>query len=314
MERAPQPSLTIRPVKRGDEAAALGLVFRGLVDKEQLDRTDELLAGGSPDDLLGAYRDGALVGAIYFQKQPGRVALVWYPRLVKGEVASTAVGLLDATRRRLRQQQFQLAQCLLRDVTATEEMVLQKSEFAPLAKLYYLVCGEESFPRDNPQGELTFEPLCSANRDGLQALIDATYQGTLDCPAMNGVRPTAEVLEGYKASGVFDPSRWLLVSHAGQSAGCLLLTDYPDQENWELIYMGLRPEFRGRGWGLVIARYAQWLVRQAGRRRLVLAVDAQNAPALRMYTAAGFRAWDRRRVFVWHGADNHARVTTDSPA
>ena len=38
--------------------------------------------------------------------------------------------------------------------------------------------------------------------------------------------------------------------------------------------------------------------RQAERKRLVLAVDAANEPALRMYAAAGFQAWDRRSVFV----------------
>jgi hypothetical protein len=78
----------------------------------------------------------------------------------------------------------------------------------------------------------------------------------------------------------------------------LLLADYPEQENWELLYVGLIPSARGHGWGREITRHAQWLTRQARRPRLVLAVDAANEPALRMYAALGFRAWERRRVFV----------------
>ena len=31
--------------------------------------------------------------------------------------------------------------------------------------------------------------------------------------------------------------------------GCLILTDYPEHAIWELIYMGVLPAARGRGWG-----------------------------------------------------------------
>ena len=44
----------------------------------------------------------------------------------------------------------------------------------------------------------------------------------------------------------------------------LLLADHPKARHWELMYMGLVPEVRGRGWGRQIARYAQWLA--AARR------------------------------------------------
>jgi GNAT superfamily N-acetyltransferase len=62
--------------------------------------------------------------------------------------------------------------------------------------------------------------------------------------------------------------------------------------------MGVLPAARGHGWGAGIVRYAQWLAGQAARGRLVLAVDAANAPALRMYAAAGFRQWDQTSVFL----------------
>jgi hypothetical protein len=45
-------------------------------------------------------------------------------------------------------------------------------------------------------------------------------------------------------------------------------------------------------------RYGQWLTGQAGRPRLVVAVDATNRPALDMYASEGFHAWDRRWVYV----------------
>ena len=66
----------------------------------------------------------------------------------------------------------------------------------------------------------------------------------------------------------------------------------------ELVYMGLVPEVRGHGWGLELVRRAQGIAGRCGRERLVLAVDAQNAPAVALYEAAGFVRWDERRAFM----------------
>jgi ribosomal protein S18 acetylase RimI-like enzyme len=62
--------------------------------------------------------------------------------------------------------------------------------------------------------------------------------------------------------------------------------------------MGLVPSARGCGWGRQIAQHAQYLVQRAQVERIVLAVDAANEPALRMYDRAGFKSWDRRTVYV----------------
>ncbi len=84
----------------------------------------------------------------------------------------------------------------------------------------------------------------------------------------------------------------------GRDVGCQLLADYEALDQWELVYLGLTPGARGNGWGLEAVRRAQGLVRTAGRKRLVLAVDEANWPAIAMYAAAGFEAWNRRAVFL----------------
>ena len=121
---------------------------------------------------------------------------------------------------------------------------------------------------------------------------------SLDCPHIEPARGIDDVLAGYRATGVFDPARWLIVGHQGNDVGCVLLADHPQLDQWELIYMGVVPEARGRRFGLGIARHAQWLARQAGRERLTLAVDAANSPALDVYAAAGFVIWDQCHVFL----------------
>jgi GNAT superfamily N-acetyltransferase len=112
------------------------------------------------------------------------------------------------------------------------------------------------------------------------------------------VQDCGDVLAGYRATSSFDPSRWFVARHSGQDVGCLLLADIADANQWLLVYMGLLPAARGRGLGIEMVRHAQWLCGQAGRARMVLAVDAENAPAVEIYAAAGFVAWDRRSVWL----------------
>jgi ribosomal protein S18 acetylase RimI-like enzyme len=74
------------------------------------------------------------------------------------------------------------------------------------------------------------------------------------------------------------------------------------------MYTGLIPEARGRGWGRQITQHAQWMARQAGIERIVLAVDSVNVPAIRMYQSTGFEMWDKRSVYVRFPASNRGSL------
>jgi ribosomal protein S18 acetylase RimI-like enzyme len=108
-----------------------------------------------------------------------------------------------------------------------------------------------------------------------------------------------DVLAGYRATGVFAAERWLLVEHGARDVGCLLLTDHPHTEQWELMYMGLIPAARGHGWGPRIVQHAQRLAAAARRHALSLAVDINNLPALRVYRQNGFCMLDQRRAMLY---------------
>jgi mycothiol synthase len=145
---------------------------------------------------------------------------------------------------------------------------------------------------------LELEPFAESQQQRLGALVERTYEGTLDCPRLNGQRKTSDVLAGYRAAGKYEPERWFLLRHGGRDVGCLLLTLHPAHQQWELVYIGLIPEVRGRRWGIEAVRRGQFLAGRAGATCLLLAVDAANEPATAMYASAGFTAWDRRSVLV----------------
>lgn len=294
----------IGPVSPEERAEALALVFGHLSADDRAQRVAVLLAGAKSgtvpmDGLLGGRRGGKLAGAVLSEVQPGRAALVWPPRLAPGEPGTTARRLMAATAEYLAGEGICIAYALLEPGTEDDGRRLREVGFEPIAELLYLLCPEESLPASPPASPVRFERYCPANHEGLARVVEATYEDTLDCPRLNGVREIDDVLAGYRATGVFSPERWLLVRHQGEDVGCLLLADHPEQESFELVYMGLVPFARGSGWGKDITRRAQWLTRKGGRRRLALAVDSANAPALRMYAMLGFHAWDRRKVYLW---------------
>ena len=295
-------SLRICPVSPENRPAALELAFDYLSPEERQRQIESISSASSTgkhpwEGLLGAYRSGKLVGSIFSQIQPGKYAQVWLPRLVQNEAAGTAVDLLRATVEWLEQGPVCMAQILLEAVAAEDEKTLSEGGFDYLTDLLYLVCLEDDFPHAALPCPLEFEDYNSQNQDRLARIVDATYQETLDCPKLNNLRQLDDVLAGYRATGEFLPGLWLIVRYENRDVGCLLLADHPKYENMELVYMGVIPENRGQHWGADIARRAQWVARQAGRPRLVLAVDASNRPAIEMYASVGFRTWDQRQIY-----------------
>jgi ribosomal protein S18 acetylase RimI-like enzyme len=278
---------------------ALQLVFRDQSPEERAQHVALIRQqAGDTEGLWGATRDGQLLGAVFSQLIPGRVGTIWPPRVEPSADDGIAGALLRLACEQLRERGATLVQCLLREVLPADLELLSVAGFQHFADLFYLVSQAADFPQTLPSTELEFQPYSRSIHDRFAAAVEATYEATQDCPRMNGLRAIEDVLTGYRGAGEFDPTRWLLVSHHGRDIGCLILADYPEQSNYELVYMGVIPGARGHAWGKVITQYAQWRAGQAGRERLVLAADTMNGPGLRMYAEAGFRAWDRRTVLI----------------
>ena len=297
------PGVRIQRASRARQTQVLWLLFRDDAADLRLARVHETMTLAGCDDsacqhLLAACRGGELVGAAWAQVMPGRAATVWPPRLVDAESELTRHRLVDELDCRLRDHGVHLAYALLPSSTAPDSKLLASHRFRHVADLLYLASSSEQFPLSRPKGPLEFVPYADCDRGRLARLIEETYRDTLDIPALNGLRHTGDVLDGYRQTGVFDPHRWLFITHQGQKVGCLLLTDHPEQGQWELMYMGLVTRARGNGFGFQITRHAQWLTRLAGRGTLMLAVDSQNGPAVATYAKAGFVECDRRSVFL----------------
>jgi len=129
--------------------------------------------------------------------------------------------------------------------------------------------------------------------------LDRSYEQTLDCPELCGLRATSDVLESHRATGQFDPRLWWLLLSAGEISGCLLLNPCPEQSTVELVYVGLARAVRGRQLGRRVLEYG--LARACANRahwEVACAVDDRNTGAKKLYDSLGFKPAARRVALV----------------
>lgn len=132
----------------------------------------------------------------------------------------------------------------------------------------------------------------------LGAALEESYEATLDCPELCGLRDTGDVIASHRGTGTFDPKLWWIVMLDGRPAGAMLFNPSPEQGSIELVYIGLSPALRGRGVGRQLVVHG--LAHLCGRREAWIncAVDRRNTPAMKLYDAIGFRAFAERMALV----------------
>jgi mycothiol synthase len=256
-----------------------------------------------------AYLDGEdIVVAAGCLESPGRTAVLFLRdgSLVEGDVSivDRLVGHVVAEESA---RDVRLLQCLVHPRDTVNAGVLRRASFREIATLRYLernmAADETAAVKDNLPPALLGRPLEwrtyeDARHDSFAELILATYRDSLDCPALTGLRHIDDIIAGHKAVGRFQPEHWLLLECGGEAAGCVLLVESPVRRALELTYMGVHPNWRGRGVGRVLLGRGLGLARCEEYEAVTLAVDAGNVPAVRLYDSFGFRETARRRAWV----------------
>jgi hypothetical protein len=162
--------------------------------QENLAQAVAAVAGG--DDSW----DGLLVagdshgGAIWVQPTPGNTAIVWPP----SPMAQAASSLFQAAAAFVDERGIALAQMIVAEDEGFTPQKLAACGFPKLADLLYLFTGLTHTNRRSSY-DAHFVPRAGDDPDRLAELVERTYIGTEDCPALDGIRPTSEVLAGYRA-------------------------------------------------------------------------------------------------------------------
>jgi ribosomal protein S18 acetylase RimI-like enzyme len=298
-------SLAIAPAQPAELEEAFRLIFRHLPEAEREGRVVNalhLVRQGELDlqGVLLATVDGVPVGALACLPVPGASGLLWPPQAVEGPARTEAEdALVQRATTWLRQGGAKLAQCLLAPEEVSLGEPLLRNGFAHLTALCYMRHDLALSTDPAPSGRLQFVSYCDLLTPSIfHRTLLRTYVGTHDCPEITGVRTAEEIVTGHRAQGKYDPGRWWLVRAGRQPIGVLLLSEVPEWAAWDVAYVGVVPEGRGRGYGREMMHRALAEARADGVARVTLAVDKRNRPAWNLYTDLGFEPHERREVFL----------------
>ncbi|HUU82129.1 MAG TPA: GNAT family N-acetyltransferase [Phycisphaerae bacterium] len=251
--------------------------------------------------VVRAARAASLVSAAMLIESPGRLGSVFVPAGdLSGSQGAATVAALRVLQQHARSTSLTLLQSLLGAEERRQSPVFARAGFELLADLAYLDRPAEAPHPDpaKPPG-LEFLPFRSESEPLFVEVLARTYQDSRDCPRLTGVRRTEDVLAAHRASGIHDPNHWLLLKIGGRPVGVLLLAGVPDRNAFEVVYVGVVPEARGRRIGDLLLDRAVDICRRNGNADLTLAVDGNNEPALRLYRRWRFREVSRRQAWIW---------------
>ncbi|MFW6061963.1 MAG: GNAT family N-acetyltransferase [Planctomycetota bacterium] len=280
----------------------------------------QFLAGGSGRDVLADVRADSLVrllrarggGWLWWCRRMGRLravavvipnegrtGVVFYSSPHMPGVDADALG--EAIRRAsadaIADGELTLVQALIRPESRGERDALLRGGFQELAELIYLRKELEAAPSAPEQGPVSWRSWGEYDQQELAEVIAATYEDSLDCPRLAGLRDVEDTIVGHKASGNFRRDWWWIVHWAGEPAGCLLANEGRGGTA-EVVYLGVVPAFRGRGlgrWMLAKVAGEAW---RAQMPAVTLAVDSANSYAVDLYIREGFRETMRRLACI----------------
>lgn len=267
--------------------------------------------GLSLDGLWAGYADQAPACAALIIPGIGRTAVLFSSPIPASQRIKLSCDLVSTAIADLDSREVCLIQSLLDPAQHREEQALVQAGFQRLASLVYMrrSChtGLDAAASGQAAGDsiqldgrpLSVLPWRDDLHDAFGRAIEASYQATLDCPGLVGVRRIEDIIAGHRAVGRFDPALWSAFYWDGQPAGVLLLNPLVDRRELELVYLGLAPAFRGKGLARRLMQRALFTARARGDGGIHLAVDQANAPAMKLYQHLGFRATSRKLAMIY---------------
>ncbi len=230
---------------------------------------------------------------------PGRTSTMLLSPGIAEPRLRGAVGMLMRESQRLAAQRgVQLLQGMVAPECADEALLYAGSGMRHLADLLYMQSEVGVLPPRPPALDIHWECYGESTHALFARVIEQTYERSLDCGSLNGVRHIEDILASHKATGNFDPELWRVGMIGADPVGAILLGYMEEQEANELVYMGCLPSCRNRGYGSALLAHGVDLTLSRGVTRMTLSVDEKNAPARKLYRGFGFHQTARRSVWI----------------
>ena len=252
------------------------------------------------DELWVAHRCGDPLAAMLIVPSPGRTAMAFLSPVPERLEDATAVNLVRTVCQAQDAAKVRIIQALLDPGQRNTSNVLSQAGFHDLAKLVYMQRTAQATPTP-----LEFEDSIQCvhwsnqQRAHFANAIAASYQGTLDCPGLLGLRHIDDIIAGHRGTGQFRPELWFALHRHGEPVGVMLLNLIAHAGSMELVYLGVSPSWRGRGIGRRLLAHGLAVATEYAVRTVILAVDRSNKPALRMYRSMKFTSTAQKLAMIY---------------
>ena len=173
--------------------------------------------------------------------------------------------------------------------------LFEDAGFTKLATLHYMEWNARTIQSHIAQTTIaTFCETSACTDNVLETILKETYIDSLDCPAIHDKRDVKDIIKSHQG---FDPeavSLWCIIFLEDEPAGVLLLNQPKNEQYLELAYLGITPMMRGKGLAKEAMDHAVNHAIERGCKRIILAVDGSNTPAIRLYKKANFHETAKR--------------------
>ncbi|MBA2116046.1 GNAT family N-acetyltransferase [Bremerella alba] len=283
--------------------AALWLATGGRSRHAHRGRVTALLAAEkqgkiSFDGLMTATRGNRVVASIWCLIQPGKIGSVWGPGILSEESDSTADLLVRKAIQFGKQHGCHLLQSLVGQENPTAGKLLVRSGFQSITLLSHLEALTEDVHAEPPRGDLQFQRCDDFQSEAFRSLIAQTYDNSLDCPELDGLRDVEDVLDGYYATSGLSTDHWYTLEHGSETIGVVITAHHVEPQQLELIYFGLTPRFRRMGLGSEMIRFVLELAQSMGCRSTITGADQRNTPAMALYREFGFQQAEAKELYL----------------
>ena len=286
--------MTISSANTTEFAEAFALLYGWSMEEQEggIAHAFQLVARGelNPDHLLVAREGEQIVGSVFGQPLAGGIAVVVPPRTRTGDL-EIEDRLLAAIIERLKAVKVMQAFIAREEESRGDSLLragFRRTTCVIQMQRTTSAVGGRVEAVQLPDGRpLSLVPYPDVHPETFSHTLMSALRDSLDCPEMQGLLSTSDVLEGYRESAP-DLSRWSLAFVSGKPVGVMILGED------ELHFVGVVPDERGRGIGTELVRLAC-----SQGKELSLIVDERNFPAIRMYAALGFEPQSIRAVYLF---------------
>ncbi len=258
--------------------------------------------------LLVATTDQKILAARLMVAQKDKTAILW-PAACDEEVESSQS--FDSIQNALLKQSILLAKkegCVQIQTTVeqndvTTSALYERNGLPAIGNLYFMQHPASPECNDEKHDAATSESLKLApvsqgiSDDFLGELVLKTYIDSADFPELQHDRTAARSLQTHRLQGEYNPEHWFVIEQNKTAVGVLFFSWHSDLEQWELTYLGIIPEHRGKGIaGKAIGKSFEHPSRKSSN--VFLGVDSRNHYAIRLYESLGFIVVSRQTVHV----------------